>query len=99
MTRSKNNNQKKIEALADLFHHLSDPNRLRIMLLLAKKELSVTELTQHLEVTLSAVSHQLKVLRQANLVSRRRVGQSSFYHLSDAHIHQLIAIGKKHVNE
>jgi ArsR family transcriptional regulator, lead/cadmium/zinc/bismuth-responsive transcriptional repressor len=88
-----------LQALADLFKHLSDPHRLQLLLLMAEKEMAVGELTQHLDITLSAVSHQLRQLRSARLVSRRREGKSVFYQLIDDHVRQLVVIGEEHVQE
>ncbi len=89
----------RIPDLADLFKHLSDPHRLQLFLLLADNESSVGGLAKQLNVTLSAVSHQLRQLRTARLVSRRRAGKTIYYRLMDDHVRQLVVIGKEHVNE
>ncbi|MCK5241473.1 helix-turn-helix transcriptional regulator [bacterium] len=99
MLTGKNNDPANLQVLADLFKHLSDPHRLQILLLLADKELAVGELARQLDITLSAVSHQLRHLRSARLVSRRRAGKSIFYRLIDDHIRQLVIIGEEHAQE
>lgn len=88
-----------LQSLADLFKHLSDPHRLQLLRLLSVKERSVGDLAQQLRVTLSAVSHQLRSLRAARLVDRRRSGQKIFYHLADDHVFQLVKLGEAHVKE
>jgi len=93
------NLRSRIPDLADLFKHLSDPHRLQLLLLLADNESSVGGLAKELNMTLSAVSHQLRQLRTARLVSRRRAGKTIYYRLMDDHVRQLVVIGKEHVNE
>jgi ArsR family transcriptional regulator len=88
-----------IQPLADLFQHLSDPCRLRLLLALAHGEHPVGGLAKHLGVTSSAVSHQLQILRQARLVAFRREGQMIYYSLSDDHVKQLVIMGREHVME
>jgi ArsR family transcriptional regulator, lead/cadmium/zinc/bismuth-responsive transcriptional repressor len=88
-----------LQSLADLFHHLSDPRRLQLLLILAKGEHAVSDLAAHLGVTVSAVSHQLQTLRQARLVAYRREGKNCYYHLIDDHVRQLVRLGRIHVQE
>jgi ArsR family transcriptional regulator, lead/cadmium/zinc/bismuth-responsive transcriptional repressor len=88
-----------LQALADLFHHLSDPRRLQLLLILARGEHAVGELAERLGVTLSAVSHQLNALRRARLVASRREGQKVLYHLIDEHVELLVRMGREHVTE
>lgn len=88
-----------LEAVADLFRHLGDPCRLRLLLLMADQERSVGELAGRLGITISAVSHQLHQLRAARLVERRRSGQTIFYRLNDDHVRQLVTVGVKHARE
>jgi len=85
--------------LADLFHHLSDPRRLQLLLLLARREHAVSELAGLLRVTPSAVSHQLQTLRQARLVAKRREGKTAYYHLDDDHVRLLVEMAREHVLE
>ncbi|HBL16632.1 MAG: hypothetical protein A2X36_16760 [Elusimicrobia bacterium GWA2_69_24] len=88
-----------LQDLADLFQHLSDPRRLRLLLILSKGEHAVGELSAALGVTISAVSHQLQTLRQARLVACRREGKRILYHLDDVHVEQLVRMGREHVEE
>lgn len=88
-----------VQELADLFAHASDPTRIRILLMLLGGELCVCSIAEGLEVTVSAVSHQLRVLRSGGLVSRRKDGRHVHYRLSDSHIEELISIGLEHVRE
>ncbi len=89
----------RLQALADLFQHLSDPRRLQLLLLLAHGEHAVGDLAAHLGVTSSAVSHQLQTLRRARLVAYRRDGKTCYYRLSDDHVEQLVRLGREHVAE
>ncbi|MBN1595051.1 helix-turn-helix transcriptional regulator [candidate division FCPU426 bacterium] len=88
-----------IQSLSDLFKHLGDPHRLQLLLLLAEEELSVGVLAARIGSSLSAVSHQLRQLRQARLVSRRREGQTIYYRLLDDHVRQLVVLGEEHIRE
>jgi DNA-binding transcriptional ArsR family regulator len=83
--------------LADLFSALSDPTRLRIISVLLDRESSVGDLAAQLEMTESAVSHQLRGLRQLRLVRSRKDGRQVFYALDDDHISKLYRLGLEHV--
>ncbi|MBR0426529.1 MAG: helix-turn-helix transcriptional regulator [Clostridia bacterium] len=85
--------------LADLFKLFGDPTRLEILYALEQKELCVCDLAALLNLTKSAVSHQLKGLRISNLVKFRREGQNIFYSLADAHVRSIIDIGLEHLHE
>lgn len=85
--------------LADLFKLFGDPTRLTILYALEQKELCVCDLAALLNLTKSAVSHQLKALRLSNLVKFRRDGQNVYYSLADAHVRSIIDIGLEHLNE
>lgn len=85
--------------LADLFKLFGDPTRLMILHALEQRELCVCDLAALLNLTKSAVSHQLKGLRLANLVRFRRDGQNVYYSLADAHVRSIIDIGLEHLNE
>jgi len=88
-----------LQALADLFHHLSDPRRLQLLLYLSRGEHSVGELAGHLGVTVSAVSHQLQTLKRARLAACRRDGKTIYYRLNDDHVKDLIKLGREHATE
>ena len=83
--------------LAELFGALSDPNRLRIVSTLMEGERNVGEIAALVALSESAVSHQLRGLRQMNLVSARKSGRQVFYSLDDDHVTRLYQLGLDHV--
>ena len=83
--------------LADLFSTLSDPTRLRIISVLLDHEMSVGDIAAQLAMTESAVSHQLRGLRQMRLVRSRKDGRQVFYALDDDHVEKLYLLGLEHV--
>ena len=89
-----------ILALSDLFKMLSEPGRLKILLSLLKHgELAVCCISASVGMSVSAVSHQLRLLRGAKLVKFRRKGKNILYSLDDDHIHLLLAQGLEHILE
>lgn len=87
------------EDLSQLFKMFADPTRLKIFTLLSKNTLNVEELTQALNMTQSAVSHQLSSLRKLNLVRTEKVGRKVFYSLADDHVMQIFKQALDHVLE
>lgn len=85
--------------LASLFKLFGDGTRLQIMHALGHNELCVCDIAALLGLTKSAVSHQLKALRLANLVKFRREGQTVYYSLADSHVETIINIGLEHLME
>ena len=83
--------------LADLFSALSDPTRLRIISVLLENELNVGDIATQLTMTESAVSHQLRGLRQLRLVRSRKNGRQVYYALDDDHVAKLYRLGLDHV--
>jgi ArsR family transcriptional regulator, lead/cadmium/zinc/bismuth-responsive transcriptional repressor len=83
--------------LADLFSALSDPTRLRIISVLLEGEMNVGDIAARLEMTESAVSHQLRGLRYMRLVRSRKNGRQVFYSLDDDHVAKLYRMGLDHV--
>jgi DNA-binding transcriptional ArsR family regulator len=83
--------------LAETFKALSDPSRVRIVSLLAEAELCVCDLAAALDMSQSAVSHQLRTLRNLQLVRWRREGRQVFYALDDEHVNDLFQRGLDHV--
>jgi ArsR family transcriptional regulator, lead/cadmium/zinc/bismuth-responsive transcriptional repressor len=83
--------------LADLFGALSDPTRLRIISVLLEGELNVGEIASRLEMTESAVSHQLRGLRQLRLIRSRKDGRQVYYAVDDDHVARLYRLGLDHV--
>jgi len=84
--------------LAETFKALSDPTRVRIISALLRHELCVHELSQAVGASQSAVSHQLRTLREMRLVRSRREGRHVFYTLDDDHIYDLFRQGLEHVS-
>jgi len=91
--------EEKLYDLADLFKIFGDTTRIKILYTLRKKELCVNDLAQVLNMTQSAVSHQLKILRQSKLIRNRREGKSLFYSLNDEHVVTIIDQGMEHICE
>lgn len=87
------------ERTANIFRALGDVNRLRLLSLLAKREMCVSELTSVLRDNLPAISQRLKLLRAERLVCTRRQGKRVYYRLADTHIAELIANGLAHGEE
>lgn len=85
--------------LADLFRVFGDSTRIRILYVLFESEMCVCDLASVLGMTVSAISHQLRVLKQAKLVKNRREGKSIIYSLSDDHVRSIIDQGLEHVEE
>jgi ArsR family transcriptional regulator len=83
--------------LADIFKALADPTRLRIISILTHTELCVCDLSATLGMTQSAVSHQLRLMRQSRLVKSRKDGRMVYYALDDAHINDLFERGLEHI--
>lgn len=83
--------------LAEFFKALSDPTRVRIISALSAGELCVCDLAATLGMSQSAISHQLRLLRQLRLVKRRKAGQMAYYTLDDEHVSTLFHEGMDHV--
>ncbi|MDO5344971.1 MAG: metalloregulator ArsR/SmtB family transcription factor [Lachnospiraceae bacterium] len=85
--------------LAELFKIFGDSTRIRILFVLFEAEVCVCDLAQALHMTQSAISHQLRILKQNKLVKNRREGKSIFYSLADDHVRTIIAQGLDHIQE
>lgn len=85
--------------LADLFKVFADTTRIKILYALMGRELSVGDLAEVIGATQSAVSHQLRTLKQAHLVKFQRDGKNVIYSLSDDHVYTMIAQGMTHICE
>ena len=85
--------------LAELFKIFGDSTRIRILFVLFEAEVCVCDLAAALNMTQSAVSHQLKILKQNKLVKSRREGKSVFYSLADGHVREIIDQGREHIEE
>ncbi len=86
-----------IKKLAETFKALGDPTRTQILYALAKDELCVCDIAYLLGKTQSAISHQLRVLRNLDLVKYRKEGKIAYYSLNDIHIRNLFTEGLEHV--
>lgn len=91
--------EEKLYDLAELFKVFGDSTRIRILFVLFESEVCVCDLAEALGMTQSAVSHQLKILKNAELVRARREGKSVFYALADDHVRTIIRQGMDHINE
>jgi ArsR family transcriptional regulator len=89
----------KIEALAEFYKVFGDATRIKILLVLYEQELCVCDIAVALNMTQSAISHQLKVLKQIRLVKSRRDGKQIYYSLADNHVSSIILQGKEHIEE
>lgn len=85
--------------LSNLFKVFGDPTRVRILYALSAKELCVCDIADILGMTQSAISHQLRVLKQASLVKFRRDGKTVYYSLADSHVETILSQGLDHVRE
>ena len=85
--------------LAELFKVFGDSTRIRILFVLFEAEVCVCDLANALNMTQSAISHQLRILKANKLVKSRREGKSVFYSLSDDHVRTIIAMGLEHIEE
>ena len=85
--------------LSDFFKVLGDSTRIRILFSLDKGEMCVCDISTALGMTMSAVSHQLRILRDAHLVNSRKEGRMVFYSLCDEHVKTIIAMALEHVAE
>jgi DNA-binding transcriptional ArsR family regulator len=83
--------------LADLFKALGDPTRVKMIHALVQSELCVHDLTQVLGMGQSAVSHQLRLLRNMRIVKRRKVGKTVYYSLDDDHVEQIFVLTLQHL--
>lgn len=86
-------------ALADLYKIFGDSTRLRILYVLYETELCVCDIAQICGMSISAISHQLRILKQSRLVKCRRTGKSVFYSLADGHVHTILGQGMEHLHE
>ena len=91
--------ESEMERLALTYKVLGDPTRLKIIFALAKGEMCVCDLAAYLGLSESAVSHQLRRMREQSLVKPRREGQVLYYTLEDRHVDDLLKMGLEHVRE
>ena len=88
-----------MEHIAELFKGFADPTRVHILSLLAEQELCVTDIAEAVEISQSAISHQLRILKQMHLIKFRREGKNIWYSLADDHVKTILQMGLEHVME
>lgn len=89
----------KLYDLADFFKVFADSTRIKMLYVLMCREMCVCDLAQTLNMTQSAISHQLRTLKQMDLVRNRREGKTVFYSLADSHIKTILSQGLDHIEE
>lgn len=97
--QEKIDNEPTLYDLAELFKIFGDSTRIRILFIMFEAEVCVCDLALLLNMNQSAVSHQLKILKQAKLIKSRRVGKQIFYSLDDDHVRNIIGAGIEHLTE
>ena len=88
-----------LEDIAELFKGFSDPTRVQILSNLVDRELCVTHIAEAVEMSQSAISHQLRILKQMHLIKFRREGKNILYSLADDHVLTILQMGLEHVLE
>lgn len=91
--------EEELADLAEFFRVFGDTTRIRILYVLMCSEVCVCDIANLLGMTQSAISHQLRVLKQMDLVKNRREGKTIFYSLADGHIKSILSQGLEHINE
>ncbi len=91
--------EEELDDLADFFKIFGDATRLKILYVLLCSEMCVLDIAKILDVSQSAVSHQLRILKQMDLVKNRRDGKTIFYSLADSHIVTILSQGLDHIEE
>ena len=91
--------EEKLYDLAELYKVFGDSTRIKILYVLFEAEMCVCDIAQLLNMTVSAISHQLRVLKNAALVKSRREGKTVFYSLADDHVRSIINQGMEHICE
>ncbi|MCR5263090.1 MAG: metalloregulator ArsR/SmtB family transcription factor [Clostridiales bacterium] len=85
--------------IADLFKIFADSTRIKILYALFDSELNVTRISEMVEMNQSAVSHQLRILKQSRLIRVRRDGKNMYYSLADEHVRTILNMGVEHISE
>lgn len=97
--REKMPKEQTLEELADFYKVFADATRVKMLCVLLETEMCVCDLAEVLGMTQSAISHQLRLLKQMKLVKNRREGKAVFYSLADGHIQSIISQGMEHISE
>ena len=88
-----------LEHIAELFKGFADVTRVHILSLLVERELCVTDIAEAVDLSQSAISHQLRILKQMHLIKFRRKGKNILYSLADDHVKTILQMGLEHVLE
>jgi ArsR family transcriptional regulator len=88
-----------LEQIAELFKAFGDTTRVRILWLLLQEEQCVGQIADTLDISQSAISHQLRILKQMHLIKVRRDGKNALYSLADDHVRTILQMGLEHVME
>lgn len=88
-----------MEQIAELFKAFGDPTRVHILSLLLQQELCVNDIAEAVAISQSAISHQLRILKQMHLIKFRREGKNILYSLADDHVRTILQMGLEHVLE
>ena len=88
-----------LEQIAELFKAFGDTTRVRILWLLLQEEQCVGQIAETLDISQSAISHQLRILKQMQLIKFRREGKNILYSLADEHVKTILQMGLEHVLE
>ncbi len=88
-----------MDNIAELFKGFADATRVHILSLLIERELCVTDIAEAVELSQSAISHQLRILKQMHLIKFRREGKNILYSLADDHVKTILQMGLEHVLE
>lgn len=99
MVRKKMPDEEKLYDLAELFKVFGDSTRIKILWALAESDMCVCDIAALLNMTQSAISHQLRILKQARLVKFKKEGKVVYYSLDDSHVKQIFEQGLVHINE
>lgn len=99
MVKSKMPDEENLYDLAELFKVFGDTTRIKILWALAESEMCVCDIAALLNMTQSAISHQLRILKQVRLAKCRKDGKVVYYSLDDAHVKQIFEQGLVHINE
>jgi len=99
IVREKMPSEESLYDLTELFKIFGDSTRIRILFVLFEAEVCVCDLATALNMTTSAISHQLKILKSNKLVKSRREGKSVFYSLADEHVRTIVSSGMEHIEE
>ncbi len=97
--KSKMPDEQTMSDLSDFFKNFGDSTRIKIVSALISGDLCVADIAEVLEMSVSAVSHQLRILRQAKILRSRRVGKQVYYSIDDNHVGILFSVGLEHVRE